>query len=129
MIVVPSGPPLNATFTKRGKYSLTISWKSPEQKLPDSNQKEYSVCYSIRAKANNPRCTRPINVLSYTINNLQPSTKYSVTVVGGASLGYGPESDEISKITSGGKQIIYTVYWTTQAARNCPAIDCLALSN
>jgi hypothetical protein len=37
------------------------------------------------------------------IKNLRPATKYFVTVAAGTSGGYGPNSAEISKITSGGK--------------------------
>ena len=102
-VVVPSGTPLNVTFTYSGKRSLKLSWNAPHECLWNGKLTGYLVCHSDRAKAGNPKCSERINALKYTIINLQPSTKYFVTVSVGTSVGFGPKSAEISKITDGGK--------------------------
>ncbi|CAB4039787.1 Down syndrome cell adhesion molecule 1 homolog, partial [Paramuricea clavata] len=98
---VPSGPPLNVTFTSRGKYSLNVSWNAPNDNLWNGKPTGYLVCYSSRARTNNPRCYGRTAALSLTINNLQPSTEYFVTVSAATSVGGGLKSAEISKITNG----------------------------
>jgi hypothetical protein len=103
---VPSGPPWNVTITNRSKNELTVSWRAPDQSLQTDELTGYKVCYSDKAGSSNPNCSQE-NDQSYTIviKNLRPATKYFVTVGAGTSGGYGPNSAEISKITSGGKTI------------------------
>ena len=49
-----------------------------------------------------PKCNETNAILSFTIDNLQPSTKYFVTVAAGTSAGFGNKSAEINKTTNGG---------------------------
>ena len=105
LIVVPSGPPLNVAFKSRGKKSLEVSWKAPDQRW-NGEPKGYRVCHSNQEMSNNPKCTGLTKSLLHTIFNLQPSTKHFVTVSAATSFGFGPKSSEISKITNGGKRLI-----------------------
>ena len=102
--LVPGGPPLNVTIHSRSKDSLGISWKPPEKNLWNGKLIEYQVCYISFIFHGNWNCSN-INssFLSYNISNLQPSTKYLVTVAASTKIGFGNKSSTISKITNGGK--------------------------
>ena len=116
----PSGSPRYVTFTKRSKQQLTVSWTAPDEKLWNGELTGYRICYSDKAgSTGNPSCSvcyfdkakssntscSPKNADSYTnqINNLRSATKYFVNVAAATSVGYGPKSVKISKITNGGK--------------------------
>jgi hypothetical protein len=91
-------------FTNRSKEQLTVSWGAPSRNSQNGKLTGYRVCYSEKARSSNSSCS-PTNAQSYTaqINNLRSATKYFVTVEAGTTAGYGPKSEEISKITNGGK--------------------------
>jgi hypothetical protein len=95
-------------FIKRSKSKLTVSWRSPAQKLRNGQLTGYNVCYSDKSRSSNPICS-PTNAHSNTakINNLRFATKYFVTVAARTTAGYGLKSMEISKITNGGKRRSY----------------------
>jgi hypothetical protein len=97
-----SGPPLNVTVESRDKNSLEVSWKVPDKRLQNSELTGYQVC--LYTMATTPECFvfKSTKVLSLTLNNLQPSTKYFVVVLAITKAGYGEKSLEVSKITSGG---------------------------
>ena len=99
---------MNVAFKSRGKNSLEVSWKAPNQRW-NGEPKGYQVCHSDQEMSNNPKCTGLTGSLSHTIFNLQPSTKYFVTVSAATSVGAGPKSSEISKITNGGKRPIIKI--------------------
>jgi hypothetical protein len=90
-----------------GKNSLDVSWKVPDEKLQNSELTGYQVCFYTRNAT--PECLmlQSTKVLSLTLNNLQPSTKYFVTVTANTKAGYGEKSLEVSKITNGGNSILY----------------------
>ncbi|CAB4005118.1 Down syndrome cell adhesion molecule homolog isoform X1, partial [Paramuricea clavata] len=96
-----SGPPLNVAFNSRGKTSLQVSWRAPEERLQNVELTGYQVCFYTRDTA--PECLvlTSTKVLSLTLNNLKPSTKYFVTVSASTKAGYGEKSLEVTKITSG----------------------------
>lgn len=96
----PSGHPLAVAFRSRTKTSLSLSWEAPHEGERNGKLTGYQVCYSDQTKLT---CIERITTLSYTINNLQPSTKYFVTVSAGTSAGFGPKSPVINKTTNGGK--------------------------
>ncbi len=104
--VVPSEPPSNVAFKSRGKNSLEVSWEAPDQSW-NGEPKGYQVCHSDQQMSNKPTCIGlTAQSLSHTISNLQPSTKYFVTVSAATSVGAGPKSSKVSKITNGGKRPI-----------------------
>ena len=97
-----SGPPSNLVFKSRSKTSLQVSWNAPEERLQSGEITGYNVCFHTKDTA--PKCLLPksTKVLSHTLRNLRPSTKYYVTVAASTSVGYGEKSLEMSKITNGG---------------------------
>ena len=103
----PSGPPLSVAFTSRTKNSLSVSWKAPDEDVRNGNLTGYQVCYSDQRNLENPSCIATNTTLSYTINNLQQTTKYFVTVSAGTSAGFGTKSLEINKTTNGGEYISF----------------------
>lgn len=90
-------------FIARTKRSLELSWNAPDENL-QSRLTGYQVCYwRTLSPADKPYCTnRPIKS-PYTLINLEPAVKYSVTVAAGTNAGFGTKSPEINKITNGGK--------------------------
>ncbi|CAB4044052.1 Down syndrome cell adhesion molecule 1 homolog, partial [Paramuricea clavata] len=99
----PSGPPSHVRFTYWGKNRLDVSWNAPDTKFWNGVLTRYLLCYANQTRARRPRCRfiRSGTRLQGTIYNLQPTTKYFVTVSAGTKVGYGNKSLEISKITSG----------------------------
>ncbi|CAB4001321.1 receptor-type tyrosine- phosphatase S-like isoform X11 [Paramuricea clavata] len=97
----PSGAPRSVAFTKRSRSKLTVSWIAPSRNSQNGELTGYNVCYSDKSRSSNPSCS-PTNAHSNTaqINNLQPATKYFVTVAA-RTIADGPKSAEISKITNG----------------------------
>ena len=93
------------TLVSRDKSSLEVSWKVPNENLQNSQLTGYQVCFYT--KDNTPECLvlQSTKVLSLTLNNLQPSTKYFVTVLAITKAGYGEQSSEVSKITNGGNSV------------------------
>jgi hypothetical protein len=98
------------TFNSRGKTSLQVSWKTPEESLQNVELTGYQVCFYTKDTV--PEClvlaglsTISTKVLSLTLNNLQPSTKYFVTVSASTKAGFGEKSLAINKITSGGNSV------------------------
>jgi hypothetical protein len=91
-------------FTNRSKEQLTVSWSAQSENSQNDKLTGYRVCYSDKANSNNQSCS-PKNAQSYTaqISDRQPATKYFVTVAARTAAGYGPKSEEINKITNGGK--------------------------
>lgn len=102
LTTAPSKPPYVA-FGSRTKNSLSLSWRAPDKQFRNGKLTGYRVCHSDQERSNNPTCIERNTTLTYTINNLQSSTKYFVTVSAGTSVGFGANSAEISKITNGGK--------------------------
>ncbi|CAB4005657.1 Down syndrome cell adhesion molecule homolog isoform X2 [Paramuricea clavata] len=96
-----SGPPLDVTIDSRGKNSLEVSWKAPDESLQDGELTGYQVCFYSKDTASECLMFKSAKVLSLTLNNLLPSTKYFVTVSASTKAGYGEKSSEVSKITSG----------------------------
>ena len=92
-------------FISRAKNSLSVSWQAPDEDVRNGKLTGYQVCYSNKAK---PTCIERNTTLTYTIHNLQPATKYFVTVSAGTSAGFGSKSPEIKKTTNGGK-CLYSV--------------------
>jgi hypothetical protein len=92
-------------FNSRGKTSLQVSWKAPDESFQNVELTGYQVCFYTRDTA--PECLvfASSKVLSLTLNNLKPSTKYFVTVSASTKAGYGEKSSEVSKITSGGNSV------------------------
>jgi hypothetical protein len=91
-------------INSRSNDSLGISWKAPDKKLWNGKLTGYQVCYSSSVIGENQECFHTgSSVLSYNIPQLQPSTRYFVTVAASTKIGYGNKSSEISKITNGGK--------------------------
>ena len=114
-ILVPSGPPLNVNINSRSNNSLGISWNAPDKNLWNGKLTGYQVCYSSSVIGENQECFHTeSSVLSYNIPQLQPSTRYFVTVAASTKIGYGNKSSEISKITNGGKrqQYMHLLYST-----------------
>ena len=104
-ILVPSGPPLGVAVISHTSDSLAISWKTPEKSLWNGKLTGYRVCYSV-VNEENRNCFHIVSFfLSLIIPNLQPSTKYLVTVAASTKIGFGNKSSAISKITNGGKWI------------------------
>ena len=101
-LIIFLGPPLNVAFKSRGKTSLQVSWNAPEESLQNGELTGYQVCFYTRNTA--PECLvlKSTKVLSLTLNNLRPSTKYYVTVAASTTAGYEKKSLEISEITNGG---------------------------
>jgi hypothetical protein len=92
------------TFTKRSNNKLAVSWRHLNQSLRNGILIGYIVCYSDKARSSNLSCSQQNAYSNSTvINKLQPATKYFVTVAAATSVGYGPKSSEISKVTNGGK--------------------------
>ena len=113
-MVVPTKSP-SAKFTARSRNSLKVSWGSLQGLLRRFGKlKEYRICYSFRDNRENEKCKNiEASATSYTIKNLYPSTKYFVTVAAGTSAGFGRKSEEISKITNGGKlYVLFKLYFT-----------------
>ena len=102
----PSGPPLGVAFISRTKNSLSVSWKAPDEDVRNGKLTGYQVCYSDQRNLENPSCIETNTTLSYTINNLQHSTKYFATVSAGTSAAFGKKSQEINKTTNGGEYTI-----------------------
>ena len=102
----PSGPPLGVAFISRTKNSLSVSWKAPDEDVRNVKLTGYQVCYSDQRNLENPSCIETNTTLSYTINNLQHSTKYFATVSAGTSAAFGKKSQEINKTTNGGEYTI-----------------------
>ncbi|XP_028402588.1 receptor-type tyrosine-protein phosphatase F-like [Dendronephthya gigantea] len=98
---VPSGPPLDAKFESRGKTTLQLSWMDPRSYLHNGILTGYQVCYSSETISTSPKCNETKTTLSFTIDDLRPSTKYFVTVAAGTSAGFGNKSGEINKTTNG----------------------------
>ena len=98
---VPNDPPLNVRFITRMKKKLVVSWNKPDKGRWNGIATRYKICYSTQHRASQPRCSET-NRFSYEITSLQPATRYFVTVSAGTSDGFGPKSEEISKITNGG---------------------------
>ena len=93
---------MNVALKSRGKTSLQVSWNGPVERLQMGKLTGYQVCFYTRDTAGECLVLKSTNVLSLTLNNLRPSTKYYVTVAASTSVGYGKKSLEISKITNGG---------------------------
>ena len=104
----PSGPPLDVAFISRTKDSLSVSWQAPDEDVRNGKLTGYQVCYSDQRYLENPTCIATSTTLSHTINNLQQTTKYFVTVSAGTSAGFGTKSLEINKTTNGSK-CLYSV--------------------
>ncbi|XP_028402574.1 receptor-type tyrosine-protein phosphatase S-like isoform X6 [Dendronephthya gigantea] len=98
---VPSGPPQNVMFTSRSKNVLKLSWQPPEVNLHNGILTGYLVCYSSQTISTSPKCNETNTTLTFTIDDLQPSTRYFVTVAAGTSVGFGNKSAEINKTTNG----------------------------
>ncbi|XP_028402594.1 receptor-type tyrosine-protein phosphatase F-like isoform X2 [Dendronephthya gigantea] len=110
---VPSGPPMNVTYIFRSKYSLELSWMPPGSDLRNGILTGYQVCYSSQTMSTSPKCTQTNTTLSYTIDNLKPSTKYIVTVAAGTSVGFGNKSAKIIETTNEGPvNLIATSFYT-----------------
>ena len=94
-------------FTTRSKEQLTVFWSAPSRNSQNGELTGYRVCYSDKENSSNPSCS-PKNAQAYydiaQIRDLQPATKYFVTVAARTAAGYGPKSEEINKITNGGKR-------------------------
>ncbi|XP_028402590.1 receptor-type tyrosine-protein phosphatase delta-like isoform X2 [Dendronephthya gigantea] len=99
---VPSGPPRNVTNQSRSENSLQISWKAPKKIFWNGELTGYQICYSTKEKDKRPKCLnmKSLSDLLYTIPNLQPLTKYFVTVSAGTRVGYGNKSLEINEMTN-----------------------------
>ena len=91
----------------RRKKKLVVSWNEPDARKWIGIATRYKICHSTKEHASGPKCDvlygRRATKLSYEITSLQPSTKHFVTVSAGTSVGFGPRSEEISKITNGGR--------------------------
>ena len=100
-----SGSPLNVAFNSRGKTSLQVSWKAPEESFQNGELTGYQVCFYTKDTV--PECLvfASSKVLSLTLDNLKPSTKYFVIVSASTTVGLGEKSVEVSKITSGGNSV------------------------
>ena len=96
----PSGPPLSVAFIYRTKNSLSVSWRAPDEDVRNGKLTGYQVCYSNQTKST---CIERNTTLTCTIYNLQPATKYFVTISAGTSAGFGAKSPEINKTTNGGE--------------------------
>ena len=83
-----------------------MSWNAPDTKFWNGVLTRYLLCYNQPARTPRCRFIRSSGRLQGTIYNLQPTTKYFVTVSAGTKVGYGNKSLEISKITSGGKTLV-----------------------
>ena len=92
-------------FNSRGKTSLQVSWKAPEESLQNVELTGYQICFYAKDTA--PECLvlTSTKVLSLTLNNLLPSTKYFVTVSASTKAGSGERSLAVSKITNGGNLV------------------------
>ena len=100
----PSGPPLSVAFISRTKNSLSVSWQAPDEDVRNGKLMGYQVCYSNKA---NPTCIERNTTLTCTIHNLQPATKYFVTISAVTGAGFGSKSPEIKKTTNGGKCLYF----------------------
>ncbi len=95
-------PPMNVALKSRDKTSLQVSWNAPVESLQMGELTGYQVCFYTRDNAGECLMLKSTKVLSLTIKNLRPSTKYYVTVAANTNAGYGKKSPEMSKITNGG---------------------------
>jgi hypothetical protein len=96
---------LDVTLKSRDKNSLEVSWRAPDKYLQNDELTGYQVCFYTRDTT--PECLvlKSTNVLSLTLNNLRPSTKYFVSVSAITKAGNGEKSLEVSKITNGGNLV------------------------
>ncbi|XP_028399361.1 uncharacterized protein LOC114522811 [Dendronephthya gigantea] len=97
----PSGPPLDVSLKSRGKYTLEVSWEAPEESSRTGELIGYQVCFYTNETPLECFVLKNTNVLALTLKNLQPSTKYFVTVAANTKAGYGEKSSVVSKITNG----------------------------
>ena len=104
-----SRPPMNVALKSRGKTSLQVSWNAPEESLQMGELTGYQICFYTRDNAGECLVLKSTKVLSLTLRNLRPSTRYYVTVAASTSVGYGEKSLEMSKITNGGNLADLTI--------------------
>jgi hypothetical protein len=93
------------TLKSSGKNSLDVFWKVPDKNLQNSALTGYQVCFYTSDLTPECLALKSTKVLSLTLNNLRPATKYFVTVSAITKAGYGEKSLEVSKITNGGNLI------------------------
>ena len=90
------------TLKSSGKDTLDVSWNVPDGRLWNGELTGYKVCFNSRDTAEECLVLQGTRILSQTISDLQPSTKYFVTVSSRTKIGYGNKSLAVSKITNGG---------------------------
>ena len=93
-------------FESRTENSLKISWKAPDKIFWNGELTGYQICFSTKENDEHPKCfnKKILSDLFFTIPNLQPLTKYFVTVSAGSRVGYGNKSLEISETTNAGEE-------------------------
>ncbi|XP_028402584.1 receptor-type tyrosine-protein phosphatase F-like isoform X2 [Dendronephthya gigantea] len=106
----PSERPYNVKLTARSQTSLKITWAAPRKSSWNAEKLTgFEVCYYIHENIKSPICISVITTsaittwktYTYTINGLQLSTKYFVTVSAATVGGVGPKSTAVSGITDG----------------------------
>jgi hypothetical protein len=95
-----------------------VSWKAPEESLQNVELTGYQICFYTKDTAAECLAFASTKVLSLTLNDLIPSTKYFLTVSASTKAGYGEKSTEVSEITSGGNLVnmnSWDLFWTNQS--------------
>ncbi|KAJ8015259.1 hypothetical protein DPEC_G00024270 [Dallia pectoralis] len=93
---VPDGPPQDVNVEAISAHSILVQWRAPEPSVQNGQIRGYHIHYSEYS----PPEQSPLRVVrvmdggeSFTVNNLQGETNYTVSVVTINSAGMGPFSE------------------------------------
>ncbi|XP_019901245.1 Down syndrome cell adhesion molecule homolog isoform X2 [Esox lucius] len=99
---VPDGPPMDVKLEALSAHSIKVTWRAPEPSLQNGPIKGYMIRYAEYS----PQGQFPVKVVyvmdggeSFTVNNLEEETNYTVTLVAINSAGLGPFSKPLICIT------------------------------
>ncbi|XP_045065352.1 T-cell immunoglobulin and mucin domain-containing protein 4 [Coregonus clupeaformis] len=115
----PDGPPQDVKLQALSSHSIRITWRAPELSLQNGLIRGYQLRYSEYS----PHERLPVRVVhlmdgaeSFTMNNLQEATEYSVTLHTINNAGLGPSSQELvcSTLTNDDQQHMTTTQATTE---------------
>ncbi|CAB1337086.1 unnamed protein product [Coregonus sp. 'balchen'] len=115
----PDGPPQDVKLQALSSHSIKITWRAPELSLQNGLIRGYQLRYSEYS----PHERLPVRVVhlmdgaeSFTMNNLQEATEYSVTLHTINNAGLGPSSQELvcSTLTNDDQQHMTTTQATTE---------------
>ncbi|XP_055782535.1 T-cell immunoglobulin and mucin domain-containing protein 4-like [Salvelinus fontinalis] len=115
----PDGPPQDVKLEALSSHNIRVTWTAPELSL----QNGVILGYQLRYSEYSSRERLPVRVVhlmdrseSFTMNNLQEATKYSVTLHTINSAGMGPSSQELVCSTLTNEHSTSTIATTTSSA-------------